>query len=173
MEQSEAVLGTPGYVHAKLFDGEFRPLKDEKIAATLEAIDPKPGQERSRQIMLEMVPGQPGEYRALLAHDSPGKFELKLGGTRADGFAVPSKPAAAHEQESLGMAEDALRKAASASGGRFYREEELYKLGGEMEVRKTPFTQRQEVLLWGPLAMVLFVLLVTAEWMVRKFSNLS
>src|SRR5262249_55016022 len=55
LEQSEAVLGTPGYVHAKLFDSEFRPLKDEKIPATLEAIEPRPGQERSRQIMLEMV----------------------------------------------------------------------------------------------------------------------
>ena len=36
-----------------------------------------------------------------------------------------------------------------------------------------PFVQRQEVLLWNPLAMAAFLLLITAEWLVRKFSNLS
>jgi hypothetical protein len=78
-----------------------------------------------------------------------------------------------HEQEEIGMAEDALRKAAENSGGKFYREEDLYRLPSEIETRKAPFTHRQEVILWGPLAMILFVGLITAEWLVRKFSNLS
>jgi hypothetical protein len=173
LEQAEATLGTPGYVHARLFDSEFRPLKEERIAAQLEYLDAKAGQERTRPVMLEAVPGQPGEYRALLAHDMPGRFELKLSGAEpvAMPFRVSLPPR--HEQEEIGMAEDSLRKAAENSGGKFYREEDLYKLPAEIETRKAPFTHRQEVILWGPLALVLFVSLITAEWLVRKFSNLS
>jgi len=173
LEQSEATLGTPGYVYARLFDAEFRPLKEERIPAQLEYLDAKPNQERSRQVMLEAVPGQQGEYRALLPHDAPGRFELKLSGSEPATlpFRVALPPR--HEQEAIGMAEDTLREAARLSGGKFYREEDLHRLPAEIETRKLPFTHRQEVLLWGPLAMVIFVGLITAEWVLRKFSNLS
>jgi hypothetical protein len=176
LEEPEAIFGKTGYVHARLFDADFRPLKEERITAQLEYLDAKPGQERSRSIVLEAVPGQPGEYRALLAHDAPGKFELKLSGVTGPepatlAFRVSLPPR--HEQEAVGMAEDAMRRAAELSGGKFYREEDLHRLDKEIETRKMPFTQRQEILLWGPLAMALFVGLITMEWLVRKFSNLS
>jgi hypothetical protein len=71
------------------------------------------------------------------------------------------------------MAEDILREAARLSGGKFYREEDLHGLAEQIEPRKAAFTQRQEVLLWNPLAFLVFVGLVSAEWVLRKFSNLS
>jgi hypothetical protein len=43
----------------------------------------------------------------------------------------------------------------------------------QIEPRQSAFTVRQEVLLWNPLALLLFVGLVTTEWVLRKFSNLS
>lgn len=174
LEQSEAILGRPGYIHARLFDAEFRPLMDATVTADLEFLDAKPGQEKSRSIVMEAIPGQPGEYRALLAHDLPGRYELKLRGgmeTTVLPFRVSLPPR--HEQEQVGMAEDVLRNTARLSGGKFYREEDLHRLAEEMETRKAVFTQRQEILLWGPLAMAIFVGLITAEWVVRKFANLS
>jgi hypothetical protein len=173
LEHSEAILGTPGYVYARLFDADFRPLKDERIPGTLEFLDAKPGHERSRSVMLEAVPGQPGEYRALLAHDAPGKYELKLNSSEPATLPYRVSLPPRHEQESIGMAEDVLREAARISGGKFYREEDLHRLSTEIETRKTVFTQRQEVLLWGRLAMILFVCVITAEWLVRKMTNLS
>jgi hypothetical protein len=173
LEQSEAILGRPGYVHARLFDSDFRPLKDERITAELEFLDAKPGMEKTRQLVMEAVPGQPGEYRALLAHDSPGRFELKLGGQEPTTLPYRVSLPPRHEQEAVGLAEETLRDAAKTSGGKFYREEDLQRLTGEMESRKAVFTQRQEVLLWGPLAMLLFVAFITSEWVVRKLSNLS
>jgi len=59
------------------------------------------------------------------------------------------------------------------SGGKFYREEELYRLAEDVPTRKISYVHRQEVLVWTPLAMIVFVTLITAEWLVRKFSNLS
>ena len=62
---------------------------------------------------------------------------------------------------------------AATSGGAFYREEDLPRLAGAIEARQTPYVLRQETLLLGPLTLALFVLLIAAEWLVRKFSNLS
>ena len=78
-----------------------------------------------------------------------------------------------HELEPDGLAEDTLREAARSSGGKFYREEDLHHLAADIVPQPASFTQPQEVLLWNPLAMIVFVVLVTAEWMLRKFSNLS
>ena len=78
-----------------------------------------------------------------------------------------------HELEVAGLAEEALREAAGLSGGKFYREEDLHRLVAEIPAKKIPFLHRQEVLLWTPLALAVFVALLTAEWLVRKFSNLS
>jgi hypothetical protein len=78
-----------------------------------------------------------------------------------------------HELEPLGMAETVLRQAAELSGGQFYREEDLHRLAEQVQGRSVAFTRRQEVLPWNPLVFVLLVGLVTAEWVLRKFSNLS
>src|SRR5207245_3034873 len=66
LEHSEPILGRPSSVYARLFDAEYRPLKEERVRAQLEYLDAKPGDEHSQTIMLEAIPGQPREYRALL-----------------------------------------------------------------------------------------------------------
>ena len=73
----------------------------------------------------------------------------------------------------IGLAEGPLRELAAATGGGFYREEDLHRLAASVVPKSVAFTHRQEVLLWNPLALVLFVVLVTAEWVLRKLANLS
>ena len=77
-----------------------------------------------------------------------------------------------HELEEAGMAELAMREAAGLSGGAFYREEDLVRLAESVPEQKVRFYRHQEIILWNPLVMVLFVLLVSAEWLIRKFSDL-
>jgi hypothetical protein len=78
-----------------------------------------------------------------------------------------------HELEEAGLAEDALRRMTSISGGQFYQEEDLHRLVAQVAPRKHDFALRQEVLLWNPLILLLVVALLTAEWLMRKFANLS
>jgi uncharacterized membrane protein len=172
LERSEAVLDRPGSVFARLLDKDFRPLKDKEVAAVLTYVDAKPGQEHERKIMLQKVAGRDGEYRVLLPHDAPGRYELRVPGID-DTFQYRVEVPPRHELEEAGLAEDALREAARVSGGRFYREEDLGQLPDAVVPQKSPFTLRQEVLLWNPLVFVLFVGLISVEWVVRKFSNLS
>jgi hypothetical protein len=75
--------------------------------------------------------------------------------------------------EEAGLDEDALRSAALAGGGAFYREEDLHKLADQIAEQKARFSLRQERPLGGTSALLAFVLLITAEWLLRKFSNLS
>jgi hypothetical protein len=173
LEHSEAVLDRPGLVYARLLDADFRPLKEKQVPATLEYLDAKKGEERTTPITLEAIPGREGEYRALLAHDRPGRFELKVARPEPTVFPFRVNLPPRHELEPAGLAEDALREAARVSGGAFYREEDLHRLPVQVQPRQATFTQRQEIVLWGPLALVLFVGLVTAEWVMRKFANLS
>jgi hypothetical protein len=173
LERSQAVLGQPGSVFVRLLDRDYGPRKDAQVEATLEYMDARPGQEKLRKVMLQAIPARPGEYRALLTHDRPGRFELRVSNPDVNTFAFQVELPPRHELAESGLAERPLRDMAAASGGRFYREEDLHRLPDDIELRKATFTRRQEVLLWGPLTMILFVGLITAEWLVRKFSNLS
>jgi hypothetical protein len=176
LERGEAVLGRPGTLKARLLDKDYEPLTRPTVRATLIRHDSGEGQKRAQPVELKRVRGMSGEYRAALANDTPGHFKLRV--DEAEGlepaslsYRVEQPPG--HETEIAGMAEEALRAAAQTSGGRFYREEDLHHLAADIEPRSLPFVQRQEILLWGPLTMLLFVGLITAEWVVRKFSNLS
>jgi uncharacterized membrane protein len=148
----------------------YRTRKQGDPASRSKEIDPA---SRVKEISLEPIPGQPGEFRALLPNDAAGRYELRIEHpeTATLEYRVDLPPR--HEMEVAGLAEDALREAAGLSGGKFYREEDLHHLVADIPPKKIPFLHRQEVLLWTPLALAVFVALLTAEWLVRKFANLS
>src|SRR5262245_19195797 len=78
-----------------------------------------------------------------------------------------------HELEPAPMAEQPLRDLAAASGGRFYHEEDLPSLAASIEPKTAAYVVRREILFWNPLAFFGFVLLITGEWVARKFANLT
>ncbi len=175
LERTENVVGRPGYVYARLFDADYRPLTVERVIARLKKVSDPAGAEGStaRSVPLEAIPGQPGNYRALLANDAVGGYALSVESPEQATLEYRVTLPPQHELEVAGMAEETLRQASRISAGAFYREEDLHRLAANIKPRTATFTQRQEVLLWNPLVLLLFVSLVTAEWVLRKFSNLS
>ncbi|MBM4071716.1 MAG: hypothetical protein FJ271_22740 [Planctomycetes bacterium] len=172
LERSQALVDRPGSVFVRLLDREFNPRKDKTVEAVLEWLDAPAGQEKKRKVALQAVPGREGEYRALLAHDRPGRFTLTVNNPDPEKFSYRVDLPPRHELEEAGMAEAALREAAALSGGGFYREEDLSRLADSVQTQKVRFQRHQEIVLWNSLAMILFVLLVSAEWLLRKFSDL-
>jgi hypothetical protein len=172
LERGDPVLGRQGAVKARLLDPKYEPLTRQRVKAVLVNMETR----AEREVPLERVPAQPGEYRAMLPNDAPGKHELRIpSGEGVEAAVLPFRVELPprHEMLQVGLADEALAGMASASGGRFHREESLHTLPDAIEGASHFFTERREVLLWGPLAMALFILLITAEWVVRKFSNLS
>jgi uncharacterized membrane protein len=171
----EAVLGKPSQVYARLFTPEYRPLTKERVTAQVEWLDAPPNEEKLRTIVFEAVANQPGEYVATAPNDRVGRFALKVESgeeTATLDYRVTLPPE--HERSPGPMNEEALRKLAESSGGKFYREEDLHKLPNDIQPKKLTFSQRKETLLWTfwPV-LVLLVGLFTVEWVVRKFSNMS
>ncbi|HEY7153874.1 MAG TPA: hypothetical protein VH575_07925 [Gemmataceae bacterium] len=176
LERGEAMLGRPGTVRARLLDKDYEPLTRPSVRAMLVQHDADEGQKHEQLIELKRIKSMPGEYRAALPNDMPGRFELKVDeseGLEPASLSYRVERPPGHETEIAGMAEDLLRSAAQTSGGRFYREEDLHHLAADIAPRSLPFVQRQEIMLWSSLAMLLFVVLISAEWLLRKFSNLS
>jgi hypothetical protein len=165
------MLDAPCAVYARVFDKDYRPAEQRRVTARLVRADATPNDSAAREVILDGVPGRPGEYRGMLSNDAAGPFELRLEDP-AGWLAYEVSPPPPYELEPGGMAEEALREAARLSGGRFYREEDLFALPDHVAPRSAEFTLRAERLLWNPLAMILFVGLVTTEWVLRKTSNL-
>ncbi len=173
LERSQAILGTQGSVFVRLLNKDHMPRTDKEVEATLEYLDAKDAKERTRKVMLYPVPGdRPGEYAALLVHDRPGRYELKVNNPEPFTYSFRVELPPRHELEDGGMAEKSLREMARISGGHFYREEDLIRLPDDVTPRTVVYRDRQDVMLF-PLGLALFVFLITAEWLVRKFANLS
>ncbi len=173
LEHSQAVVGTQSKIYVRLLDKDFNPRVEEQMNAELYHLDAKAGEDRKTVLSLNPVPGRPGQYSVLVPHDRPGRFELEVRNPETSKFAFRVDLPPHHEKEEAGLAESSLREAAKDTGGHFYREEDLHELVGNLKLGTKEFTLRQEVLLWNPLAILLFLGLITMEWIVRKFSDLS
>lgn len=172
LDRAEPTLGRPGYVYARVLDADYKPYTGESLPGRIVPLE----SERTGNdlpLTFEPVPGQPGEYRALLPHDVVGRFAVRLEGPEAASLEYRVTYPPQHELEIAGMAEDALRRAAHLSNGRFYREEDLHQLPEAVTPRQTTFVQRYDVLPWNLLLLLLLVSLATAEWIGRKWANLS
>ena len=180
MLDGDAVQGKPTKVYARLFTPDFRPLERERIPATLERVDAagKQDEDRNEPIFFEAVENQPGMYLATITKNRQGNYNLKLSESIGDGssldFRVILPPD--HELAAGNFNEEALRKLADQTNGKFYREENLVDLPDDVKGKTVTLEPppRIEVLVWTQWwALLTIIGLLTAEWLVRKFSNLS
>jgi hypothetical protein len=170
LDTPDPQLGKTGQVYARLFTPDLKPLTAERLEATLRDVE----QNQTLPVELKALPGQPGDYVATLPFNRVGRFALKVdtGSEPATlEYRVTLPPD--HELAPGGMAEEELRSLAEQSGGKFYREEDLNRLPDEVPVKTTPYTQREEVLLWNRWALIAVIGLLSAEWFLRKLNSLS
>jgi uncharacterized membrane protein len=172
LDRSEAVLDRPGSIYVRLLDKDFNPRRDQQVEATLDYLDAKPGQERMKKVSLQAIVGREGEYQGFLTHEQPGRYELRVNNPDPATFSFRVELPPRHELEESGLDVRDLRNLAEPSGGKLYREEDLSKLPGDLRPQLAAFTRRQEILLWTPLMFLVFLGLITVEWVCRKLANL-
>jgi hypothetical protein len=181
LDTLEPQQGKSGQVYARILDDKFKPLAVEELEATLEKIDADPNdKDRLTTVKLRKLDGQDGEYVSPLPFNRSGRFKLSVdprnGSPAAMEYRVSLPPD--HEQSPGAMAESELMKLAGDSGpkdrpGRFFHEEDLYKLPTYVEPQFAPFTRRDETVLWNRWALFLLIGLLSTEWFLRKFNGLS
>lgn len=172
LERSEALLDRPGAIYGRFLDNQLRPRTDEEIAAKLVSLDIADKNQRTKDVVFRSIPGRPGEYRLFTENDQPGRFLIRVPGSLTS-FEYRVIPPPRHELAESPLAVESLKEMSSITQDNFYREEDLIDMVNAIQPRQRSFTVRQEVLLWNPLVFLVFLGLITSEWIVRKFSNLS
>ncbi len=173
LAEREHILGQTGRVYARLFDADFRPLKRPKVTARLEWLDAPPDVRRDQTITLEPVPETEGEYTQELPHDRLGRFLLQLDIGESTRLEYRVTLPANDERTPAGLAEDDMRRLAEQTGGAFYREEDLDQLPKQLSAKQSTVRERREILLWNKWMLLLVIGLLSAEWGLRKVTNLS
>ena len=175
LDTPDPQLGKLGQLYARLFNPDLKPLSADEVEATVERLDVGPDdKDRTARLRLRKLPGQDGDYVAPVPFNQVGRFALKVdtGSEPATlEYRVTLPPD--HELAPGGMAGEELRSLAEATGGKFYREEDLHTLPASVKPKTTPFTHKDEVLLWNRWALLWVVGLLSAEWFLRKFNSLS
>jgi hypothetical protein len=183
--EEDFLRGKPTRVFARLFNPDFMPLDigpGKRLEATLESTKAKEG-EKEEKIDFEPVPGQPGLFVATITKDKPGDFTLKLRSPASQGetLALPVRVTVPPDDELArgNLNESLLKRLAESTseiGGTFYRENDLKDLAANVKAKTVNLNPppRKEILLWTQWYILAAVIgLLTIEWIVRKFSNLS
>ena len=175
LERTEQWVGQPSFVYVRAYDSDYQPLTDAKLQAKIIPLDRtgKPSGEVVQPLTLEAIPGQTGEYRALLNNEKPGRFLLTLDAPEASQMPFHVDYPPNDERLPAPMAAAALKALGETTRGGFYREEDLHRLPSSVKGQEGAFTFRRDAVLWNPLALLLVLGLFSAEWIIRKLTNLS
>jgi hypothetical protein len=158
-------------IFARLYSGVgFEPIQEPAVKAFFGL---KSGEGSRPEVLLRPVSDQSGMYRGEFIAPSAGPYSYWV---ESDPQTVLDFSVAEpmFEFGETAMNELLLKELATSTGGQFFREEDLYKLpdaiSGKTERVKSPM----EVELWAsPLYFLLMLGVVTAEWVLRKASQLK
>jgi hypothetical protein len=152
---------------ARLYDQGFVPLTDPVASGAYVVGD------HTAPLELRALPDEPGMYRGEFIAPSPGNYSFHMDRDEKTtlNFAVTE---AKLEFTQTAMNEPLLRQMAAASGGAFYREEDLCKLPDAVRLKSETVRSTIELELWStPLILGLMIAVATAEWILRKLSQLK
>jgi hypothetical protein len=157
-------------VYARLYSAGFEPVQEPSVKGFYAL---KTGQGDRTEVTLRAVPEQPGLYRGEFIAQTPGPHQFLV---EADLDTVlefnVSEPK--FEFGETAMNEAMLRELAATTGGAFFREEDLHKLPDTIRAKTERVQSPLEVELWSsPLYFLLLLGVVTAEWVLRKWSYLK
>jgi hypothetical protein len=119
-----------------------------------------------------------GDYNGTLRSLPPGKYlfkgevfrdETKIGSKTGE-FTVEEYSL---EDANLTTDFDLLKKMAEVSGGKFYEKDQIKNLVNDLELTEKKEERTKEIQLWNhPILLILMIGCLSAEWAIRKRSQL-
>lgn len=164
------VTGQRVRIYARLYSAGFDPVQAPAVKAIYRMQD---GSGPSAEVLLRPVPEQPGLYEGQLVAGPPGAYQLWVESdpntTLEFGVTAPQ-----FEWGDTALNEPLLRQVAARTGGAYFREEDLYRLPDTVQARTERVRSALEVPLWSsPLYFLMLMAVATAEWLLRKRSDLK
>ena len=156
-------------VYARLYQAGYEPFAENEVGGVYTSATDG----TQDRIMLKVVAGKPGLYLGEFIAPAADQYQ----------FHIESSPETRQDftviETSLEMAETAMnanlmKDLATLTSGQLFREENLHKLPERIGADRAEVRSRMEVALGtSPLYFILLMLVVTIEWVVRKFSYLK
>ncbi len=163
-------------VYARLYSEGYEPIAEPAVRAyvgTGKATET--ASTNDHEVQLKTDPDQPGLYRVEFIAGDAGTYKFHVG--------PPGDPTVflnfnvvepTNEAGETAMNEPLLRDLAKISNGTFYREEDLYKLPDNIRLKTEHVRSTQELEIWSTgFYFSLLLLVVTAEWILRKLAQLK
>ena len=154
---------------AHVRDKDYQPAPDARVEASITG-----PQGSVSHIELTPDPNVPGTFEADWTAEKPGSYSADLMAKRGD--EELGKDTLAFQRMD-GVAEnfhteqnrELLEKLSAETGGRYWRPEELAKLGSEIPYSEAGITVRETKDLWNmPAVFLLLLVLRAAEWLLRR-----
>jgi len=154
---------------ADVRDKQYQPAADARVEAHI--LGPNG---ISAMVPMAPVPDTPGTFQAKWTAGKPGSYVAEVTAGRAsdelgrDVLTFERMDGVA-ENFHTEQNRDLLEKLSSATGGRYWRPQELSKLPGEIPLSEAGITVRETRQLWNmPAIFLLIVLLRLCEWLLRR-----
>jgi hypothetical protein len=160
-------VGDRVMIAARVYTSGFAPLSDPTVPGTLTIAG------HATPLPLSAVADEPGVYRGEFVATAPGNYAFALD-RDAKATAPFTVAATSRELSATSMNEPLLREMAAASGGAFFREEDLVRLPDAVRsATADAAVSTVDVSLWStPVYLVLMIAVATAEWVMRKVMQL-
>lgn len=177
VERNDYVAGDRVKVFGRLFKPGYRPFTEATVPATLKFVpsaDAKvPGQPTTSKVSLQPAGDQPGFYELSYLAARPGTYSLSLDHdpeARVETLVTDAQ----FELGETAMNAPLMEKMADASGGRFFREEDLAELPEILDAETETVKSLVDLDVWSsPLFFMLLIGLMATEWLIRKLSGLK
>jgi uncharacterized membrane protein len=167
-------MGERVTVYARLYTASFEPVTEPVIRGYFaNRTAPGAGRGAETEVLLRPVPDQPGAYRGEFVAPIPGNYKLYLErdqDTQLDFNVLAPR----FELGDTALNEPLLKELAQLSEGVYLRDADLPRLPELIGRRADKVTSTQEIEWWSsPLCFIFLLLLVTAEWILRKVWQLK
>ena len=170
-DRQQYATGDRVTMFARLYTTTFEPVLEPTVRAFCTPMD---GRSTSVvELRLRAASEQPGMYRGEFIAPAPGRYRLDAE-TDSSTFIEFNVAEPRFELGDTAMNEPLLRELAALSGGAFFNESDWQRIPAAIDHEAMPVRSTMEVDVWAtPLYFLLMLVLVTAEWILRKISQLK
>lgn len=169
LDRANYFAGDRVTVYARLYDTAYQPIDVPEVRGLYRSLDGR----TNATVSLRPLPDQKGMYRGEFVAPPQGQYEFHVDRDEKTKLQLNVGESRIEFGETA-MNETLLRTMSTASGGAFFREEDLYKLPETVRGKTESVKSRQEAELWSSPAFFLLLLgVVTAEWIMRKLAQLK
>lgn len=175
VDKERYTRGEPVQVYANAYDERFEPRTEPTLEVFVDPPAGRAGLDRLK-VTLNKDKTRDGYYEGQYRPDDTGLYRIWAGeedeATRATAKFTVFIPDREDDEPILDIA--TLKELAQeSSGGRFFAIDEVDKLNDAIHKSENQLRETREDDLWdSPLAYILFTILLTAEWLLRKYLRL-